>query len=304
MAVLNLSRLVWAFLFSSLVAHALPGDQTSFVAVPSVGWNPRPTPAPVVPYPELLKRDVSTLGVCGWINGNSSYQCYTDPSQVINVDWTYSGQTGPINVPTFTGAKGISTGTQYPDSFSGPTPTPSSTSTSTSTSSSPSTTASTTSSKTSKPTETSSPPSTNIGAIVGGVVGGVALICITIVAIFLITRRRRHANASLSAASHPVNNDPLAAQDQRFSGQPPMGSQQPPYSPQMYPPQSMSPPPQGAYAAYPVKGPEFDQQAAAQPPYYTTGSDRHSGVGYTPAGSPAYQHDPVYEAPADSPSNR
>ncbi|KAI9865654.1 MAG: hypothetical protein M1813_002112 [Trichoglossum hirsutum] len=246
-----------------------------------------------------------------WIypSGYLGYQCFTNSGQQVSVAWTYAGQTAPIAVPTFTGNKGISTGTQSPSLFG-------SSSSSSSTSSSTSATTLTTTSKSTTPTPTPPPSPTNVGAIAGGVIGGVVVICITAIAIVLIVRRKKEPSTGgtgVSAAPPPS----MAAHSSSYGAPSPMtiGSpqiplspqvhpqQQMPYGQQMHPSQPITPPPQqGFYGSYaPKTEPDPQQQA-----YYGPGAGRHDSVGYPPQGYPQQgyppqgyppQAAPVFEAP-------
>lgn len=131
-----------------------------------------------------------------------SFVCSEKDGIVYQMEPYWSGFSDPIAFPVYTGAKGVSTGTQYPAGY----PTPSSTTSSSSSTNTNSNTASSTSERASgssaSPTSSGNHgSSTPVGAIVGGVIGGLALIgLITGVIVFVLLSRKKRPRQSQQPA--------------------------------------------------------------------------------------------------------
>jgi hypothetical protein len=159
---------------------------------------------------------------CGTILYPSGYQghanCQPSSGVIVNVDFTYTGLTQPIDIPIYTGAKGISTGTQYPPGY--PTPVTVSAAASTTTEAggliiTEAGGSTITAASGSIVTSTSAGSSTPVGAIAGGaiaggVIGGLALVgLIALAAVFLWLRPRKQSRAR---DSHSITQHPAAMQ--------------------------------------------------------------------------------------------
>ncbi|KAK2754817.1 hypothetical protein FQN54_006710 [Arachnomyces sp. PD_36] len=155
-------------------------------------------------------------------NDYSAFLCHSESDVTWTMAPTWSDMDTPIAFPIYSGSNGISTGTQYPSGYEGPTTntatttdaddssasqtdsSPSSSDSSDSPSESGTSSGSTTSTN---PTTTSTPedpaPSspTPVGAIVGGVVGGLAVIAIA-ACVIVYLRRRKDQSTPPAAQEH------------------------------------------------------------------------------------------------------
>lgn len=158
-----------------------------------------------------------------------SFVCSEKDGIVYQMEPYWSGFSDPIAFPVYTGAKGVSTGTQYPAGY----PTPSSTTSSSSSANTNSNTASSTSQGASGSSTSPTSPgnhgsSTPVGAIVGGVIGGLALIgLITGVIVFLLLRRKKRPRQF----QQPGPGFPQGPQPSAYQYPPPANPSPLPYQP-------------------------------------------------------------------------